>query len=314
MLQILPVIEESSLEFWMSRLSIFDLHAAGFEMQTWTTRTLQWCKKLCQGNYTLPEFCKMYISDHFQNFIGFYRPISWLIRCFFFPDIFQHIFFSAARWAASQTTRPPSRWFSTQPDETSGFVAAVIRNSLQSSPEKKNMDLELDLKNLILEISTCGKAKHWENACLLFASMPQKRLQPDIKSFNTAMSACGNSWQWQQAISYLVAMPAAHIRPSVISYGGAISSCQKGGQWQQALSLFDTMQRKGVQANVITYSTVISAFEKGGQWFQALRILVEMDMVQVQPDVICFNAAVSALEKGSQWQQASSRFVPKKDE
>ena len=137
MLQILPVIEESSLEFWMSRLSIFDLHAAGFEMQTWTTRTLQWCKKLCQGNYTLPEFCKMYISDHFQNFIGFYRPISWLIRCFFFPDIFQHIFFSAARWAASQTTRPPSRWFSTQPDETSGFVAAVIRNSLQSSPEKK---------------------------------------------------------------------------------------------------------------------------------------------------------------------------------
>ncbi|CAK9082864.1 unnamed protein product [Durusdinium trenchii] len=173
---------------------------------------------------------------------------------------------------------------------------------------RTHSSLKLEVSNYVVGISTCAKAKQWQEALKLFETMPKSKIQPDVISYSAAISACEKGGQWRHALRLFQAMPKATVQPDVISYNASIRACEKGGQWWQALKLLVDMPKEIVHPSVITYSAAISACEKGGQWQQALTLFEVMPKATVQPNIVSYSAAISACEKGGQWQQALKLF------
>ncbi|CAK9090888.1 unnamed protein product, partial [Durusdinium trenchii] len=116
------------------------------------------------------------------------------------------------------------------------------------------------------------KLSEQKRANLLYATLKTIEEDGGIKledsNCTVGISTCARAKMWQQALKLLEVMPEMKLQPNVISYNATISACEKGGQWPQALKLLEAMREMKVQPNVISYSAAISACEKGGQWPQ----------------------------------------------
>lgn len=166
----------------------------------------------------------------------------------------------------------------------------------------------LDSHNFTLGISACGRAKLWQEACWIFAAIPETALQPNIFSYNATMSACRKAGEWQQTMHFFQEMKG-RVEPHVVSYNVAISACASGAKWQLAIGLFAAMPVAKVSPDIVTYSASITSCERFGKWQQALCLFEMMPRATIRPDVICYNAAISGCEKSGQWQEALNLFV-----
>ena len=161
---------------------------------------------------------------------------------------------------------------------------------------REDGSIELIVSNYTVGISTCARAKLWQQAVKLFESMPTAKLHPNVISHSATISACEKGRQWQQALELFEAMPKAKVQPNAISYNAAISACEKGGQWQQALELFEAMPKAKVQPTVISYNAAISACEMGGQWEQASKLFADLPEVVQLADVCSSSATCRTLD------------------
>ncbi|CAK9090886.1 unnamed protein product, partial [Durusdinium trenchii] len=90
------------------------------------------------------------------------------------------------------------------------------------------------------------KLSEQKRANLLYATLKTIEEDGGIKledsNCTVGISTCARAKMWQQALKLLEVMPEMKLQPNVISYNATISACEKGGQWPQALKLLEAMR------------------------------------------------------------------------
>ncbi|CAJ1450994.1 unnamed protein product [Effrenium voratum] len=161
----------------------------------------------------------------------------------------------------------------------------------------------LDAPSFTAGITAFGQSKSWQEACRLFASMPEAKIQQDLISFNATISACKQSLQWQGALQLLGDMARARVRPDAVSWSTAISSCK--GQRSYAWTLFQAMETR---PDVICYNATINALAAGRQWQPALHLFHAMRSTQIRPTKVTYTSTWQACDTPTTWPLALQIF------
>ena len=156
-----------------------------------------------------------------------------------------------------------------------------------------------NLRDLNTAISACGKAKLWQDACLLLASSQKA----DVVTYNATMNSCEKGRQWQLALRLFDELAAGGLIPDEASFASAMAACGAGGRWSEALSLLEQISLARLAPNVACFKGLLSACEKAGQWAQTLE-LWEMLKGGVEPTARCYGVAMRSAEKSRQWRWA----------
>ncbi|CAJ1341882.1 unnamed protein product [Effrenium voratum] len=152
-------------------------------------------------------------------------------------------------------------------------------------------------------ISACEKAKDWQTAIHLLATMRALRVNPNVIACSAAVSSCEG--HWPLAVNLLQAMIRDEVLPNVVTYNGALHAVDA---WPQALMLLSSMRQEAVTPDAVSFNTVCAACGTGGVWQLSLHVLREMEMAEVPPDVISYNTAMDVCHKSGRWQHALALF------
>ena len=164
-------------------------------------------------------------------------------------------------------------------------------------------------RSLNTAIDACIRAGQLQTGLQLVASLPEKRgLDLDHVTLGTLLKAFQDAGQWEQALLIFSSIPRMWLEQTAVHFAGVMNSCAVSGQWEWTLALLDRMQHKLVSPDEVCYNTIISACEEGEQWELALETFNSMFSRELIPNHRSFTSAISACGTCQQWEAALALF------
>ncbi|CAE7650199.1 PTAC2 [Symbiodinium sp. CCMP2456] len=158
-------------------------------------------------------------------------------------------------------------------------------------------------------IDTCIRAGELQTGLRLVASLLEKRgLDLDDVTLGTLLQAFQEAGQWEQALLIFSSIPRMRLQQTAFHFAGAMNSCAVSGQWEWTLELLDRMQHKLVSPDEVCYNTILSACEEGEQWELAIETFTSMFGQKLIPNQRSFTSAISACGTCQQWEAALALF------
>ena len=160
-------------------------------------------------------------------------------------------------------------------------------------------------RTLNIAIDTCIRAGKLQTALQLVASLG---LDLDDVTLGTLLQAFQEAGQWEQALLIFSSIPRMHLQQTAFHFAGAMNSCAMSGQWEWTLELLDRMKHKLVSPDEVCCNTVLSACDEGEQWELAIETFSSMFDQKLIPNQRSFTSAISACGACQQWEAALALF------
>ncbi|CAE7622825.1 Rf1 [Symbiodinium necroappetens] len=185
-----------------------------------------------------------------------------------------------------------------------------------------SLGLDLDDVTLGTLLQAFQEAGQWEQALLIFSSIPRMHLQQTAFHFAGAMNSCAMSGQWECACGacqqWEAALALFHLMPNPnrIHWNAVMSSLAQSA-WPIAFALFHRMVRDSIPPDLDTMGTAMQIYQSAGHWPAALHLFASMTAASADLDMQSrsngYNYALDALHEvdcaAHLWNQAVKEAV-----
>lgn len=151
-------------------------------------------------------------------------------------------------------------------------------------------------------LAGCSRARHWENARLMYDEMVHLGIGRDVFTYNTFIDAickCGNM---ELAVQIMSEMPVNNLNPNVVTYSTLMDGYSKLERYDEALNLYEEVKGLSIPMDRVCFNTLLSIYVKMERYEDVVRTSEEMERLGIDRDVVTYNALIAGYGKQARFE------------